>query len=254
MSLYLVEGIVLRVREFGEADKILVIYTRELGKIDVLAKGARRMKSRLAAFTQQFSYGQFSLYRGKGMFQLGQAEGKGNFFIVNGNIDRLAYASYLCELTEKFVPAEESQPEILYHLLAALERVCQRKDFRLPVLFFELKLVTVLGYGPILDRCLNCGQQSFQGGLFFSPQQGGTVCFQCNASEGGKAKPISPQGIAVLSRLQNTDWERLDVLKLSEEAAKEIKVHLSAYIDCRLERRLKTVDFINHLEKANSFK
>lgn len=254
MSLYQVEGIVLRVREFGEADKILVVYTRELGKIDVLAKGARRMKSRLSGATQQFSYADFSLYRGKGMFQLTQADGRTNFFILYNDLNRLAYATYLCELTESFVPEEESQPEVLDHLLAALKRVCQWDDYRLPVLFFELKLITVLGYQPVLDRCLNCGKQNKEESLFFSSLQGGVVCSCCNSTIDPGAKPISPQILAVMFRLQNTGWERLSVLKLMPETINELTMFLSAYISCRLEKKLKSINFIKDLKKSGSFK
>jgi len=249
MSLHQVEGIILRVREFGESDKILVIYTKEIGKIDAIAKGARKFKSKLAAATQQFSHGYFYLYRGKGMFLLGQAELKGSFPRLHGDLERLAYASYLCELTENFVPAEESQPEVFYHLRQALEKVNNWEEYRLAVIFFQLKLVSALGYKPVVDHCLNCGKERFSGQLFFNPLQGGVICEECNKTVRGKSRPLSLNCSAVLSHLQNTDWERLTVLKVSTETKEELLAHLASYINVRLEKRLKSVEFIKKLKK-----
>ncbi|EHZ3605219.1 DNA repair protein RecO, partial [Listeria monocytogenes] len=109
------EGIVIRQTSYRESDKIVRMYTREFGKIGVVARGAKKTKSRLAAVTQLFTNGYFTFFGGNGLGTLQQGEVIETFSSIQQDIFMTAYATYVCELLDK--ATEERQPNpYLYEL------------------------------------------------------------------------------------------------------------------------------------------
>src|SRR5690554_1929461 len=112
MNLYRTDGIVLRTRPLGEADKILTLLTRDRGKIEVVARGARRPRNRLAAAAQPFSYLKVLIFAGKGLDQLSQAEIIKSFGPIRENLVKMAYASFWSEFLDLLLPLEEENSEL----------------------------------------------------------------------------------------------------------------------------------------------
>src|SRR5690606_23389079 len=114
------EGIVLRTQDYGESNKIVTIYTREWGKVGVMAQGAKKPNSRLSAVTQPFTYGYFLLRKGRSLQTLQQGEIIDSMREIKGDIFLTAYASYICELTDKGVEEKKPNPylfELFYQIL-----------------------------------------------------------------------------------------------------------------------------------------
>ena len=114
------EGIVLRTTDYGETNKIVTLYTREWGKIGVMARGAKKPKSRLSAITQPFTYGFFLLQNGRGLGNLQQGEMITPLRSIKEDIFLTAYASYVVELTDKSTDEKKTNPylfELLYQTL-----------------------------------------------------------------------------------------------------------------------------------------
>ena len=112
MGLYHCEGIVLRTRLFGEADRIVTLLTKEKGKIEAVARGVRRPRNRLVGVTQQFSYLRGLIFTGKDLDQLSQAELIKSFAPLRDDLLKMAYATWWAELLDTFLPVAEVNTEI----------------------------------------------------------------------------------------------------------------------------------------------
>jgi DNA repair protein RecO (recombination protein O) len=120
-KIYSVEALVLRARDYGEADKILTLYTKEQGKVSAIAKGARKPKSRLRGGVQLFSHSRIVLYRGPSLDTVTLAETVQAFAPLREDLTFLSYASYLVELLDCAVPEREPHEGIFHLAINCLE-------------------------------------------------------------------------------------------------------------------------------------
>jgi len=104
------EGIVIRTTDYGETNKIITIFTREWGKIGVMARGAKKPNSRLSSVTQLFTHGYFLVQRGSGLGSLQQGEIATSLRSIGEDIFLTAYASYIVELTDKCTDEKKTKP------------------------------------------------------------------------------------------------------------------------------------------------
>ncbi|MDI6871829.1 MAG: DNA repair protein RecO [Bacillota bacterium] len=244
MSLYSAEALVLRARPLGEADVVVTLLTREEGKVEAVARGARRGRSRLLAATQPFTESRVMIWRGRNMDSLSQAEVVHSFRGLQQELTRLACASYTAELLDHFLGEREPHPA-LYELWRETLHYLSRAEGRTPLLkgvhVFELRLMRILGYEPEISRCAACGGE-LGATLRFSLGLGGALCPQCFSRDPG-ASPVSAGTLALLQRLADTAWDRLHVVELGPWAP-EVQRLLWAFIAFRREGTLKTREFM----------
>lgn len=247
MPLYNAEALVLRVRDFDEADKIVTLLTRDDGKVAAVARGARRPRSRYAAATQLFTHCEAALFSGKRMETLSQIEIKESFRLLREDLTRMAYATYLCELVDEVVPEKQKMPSVFLLLLATLHLLATSEVHPEPVSrSFELKLMSLLGYRPVLTECAGCGGSLDEpgAGLRFSPAAGGVLCGRCPGEE-GPAIRISRGTVETMRHLLDGDLRRAHVLRMSAETARELARALELYVAARVEKKLRSLDFLN---------
>jgi len=252
VALYNVDGIVIRVRNFQEADKIVVLLTREEGKVEAVARGARRPRNRLAAATQLFSHVRAQLFSGRSLDTLSQAEIVESFRQLREDLVRMAYATYACELADALLPERQRQEAPFLLLLTSLHLWSEPDRDPEPLLrAYELKLLSMLGFRPSLAACVGCGSEAVQqgGGVRFAPVLGGVLCPQC-PDEGEGAMRLSLGALESMKRLLDGDIRRAHMVRLSGELAAEIDRALSAYILARTERRLKSKEFLDALRSS----
>lgn len=249
MALYNADGIVIRVRNFAEADKILVLLTREEGKVQVVAMGARRPRNRFSAATQIFTQVRAQLFSGRSLDTLSQVEIVESFRNLREDLVRMAYATYACELMDALLPDRQRQEAPFLLLLTSLHLFNEPTMAPEPILrAFELKLLSMLGFRPNLGACVNCGTEAIQrnDAVRFSPALGGALCPTCSA-EGEGAIRLSLGALESMKRLLDGDIRRAHVIRLTGDLAEEIDRALSAYILLRTERRLKSKEFLDTL-------
>src|SRR3989442_3918107 len=179
MPVYKANAIVLRRSDLGETDRILRLLTRERGKVDAVAKGARRGTSRLSGATELFTLSRMLLAEGKTLDIVSQCEIRESFPGLRNDLGLLARATYLCELVDRFAVEGEPNPDIFDLLLSGLY-LLQRplKDRDVIVHSFELHLLAERGYRTELDLCVRCGGKIAGGRTAFSPSLGGLLCAQ----------------------------------------------------------------------------
>lgn len=238
------EGIVIRVRNLGEADRIVTVYTREKGKLQAVARGARRIRNRLLSPTQAFTLGRYLIFPSKSLHNLSQAEiihsGQG----LRDDLEKFAYASYVAELLDALTPEEDPAPEV-FALLAGTLSLGERGRFALAVRAFELKLMAALGFQPELYHCLVC-REELKTNVHFTPQ-GGTLCAKC-APEVPDSMGISNGTWELLKRLLEWELSKLTVLQPAANHSEELRRVMRKYLDFRLEYPLKSLDFLETLE------
>ena len=152
------KGIVLRATATKEADYILNILTDSLGRIAVVARGARRKGSRIAAGSELLAFSELVLYQRGNWYYLDEASTISLFDGIRQDIELLSLASYFAEMTECVTAEDEPVPEILSLLLNSLYALdTLQKPQSIVKAAFELKLLALSGYEPLLDGCAVCG-------------------------------------------------------------------------------------------------
>lgn len=247
MAVYNVDGIVIRTRDFDEADKVAVILTRAEGKIQAVAKGARRPRNRFAAAMQLFTHLQAQLYRGRSLDTLSQTEIVESFRHLREDLVRMAYATYACEVMDAMVPERQRFESPYLLLLTSLHLFNELDMAPEPILrAYELKLLSMLGFRPSLEACVSCGAKAIANGgpVRFSPAQGGVLCPTC-AAEGEAVLRISRGTLETMKHLLDGDIRRAHVVRLAGEMADEMDRVMTAYIVMRTEKKLKSKEFLD---------
>lgn len=155
---YRTEAIVLRRKDFGEADRILTLYTPARGKVRAIAKGIRKPRSRKAGHLELFTRSQLLLATGRDLDIVTQAEMVDAYRPLREELLRGAYAGYLVELLDRFTPDAEENDELYSLLREGLTWASTAPDLALAARYYELQLLGLAGYQPQLQRCLEIGR------------------------------------------------------------------------------------------------
>lgn len=240
------EGIVIRTTDYSETNKIVTLFTREWGKVGVMARGAKKPSSRLSSVTQLFTYGYFLVQTGSGLGSLQQGEMISSMKSIGGDIFLTAYASYIVELTDKCTDEKKPNPfhfELLYQTLNYLN---EGYDPDILMNIYEMKMLNVLGLYPILNQCSVCG--STDGNFSFSLREGGFLCHRCLDRDPYHFK-ISQATVKLLRLFYYIDLSRLGNISVKEETKAELKKIISAYYDEYSGLYLKTKKFLNSMDQ-----
>jgi DNA repair protein RecO (recombination protein O) len=243
---YRTEAIVLKGYDYGEADRILTLYTPEQGKLRAIAKGVRRIKSRKAGHLDLFTRATLLIARGRQLDVVTQAETRESFQGMRNDLWRSAHAHYVAELVDSF-GAEQLKNAALYDLtVTTMRRLATSPRLDLVVRLFEMHLLAMTGYQPQLHRCLKCDSAIEPQINHFSSRMGGILCPDC-ASADVAATAISVNALKVMRNLQTNESAVLQLTDVSEAVYRELEKRLQEYIVYRLEGRPRSVSFLDRL-------
>jgi DNA repair protein RecO (recombination protein O) len=194
MAVYRSKGIVLRSIRYGEADRILDLYTLDAGLVSAIAKGIRRTKSRFGARLEPLSCVDFMAYHGRSLDTVTQAEVLRSFRGVREDLARFEAAASMVRSVRALSGGDEADRRVfnlLYNGLDALEE--RDSGFKAVEAAFGLKLSIIAGYAPQLDACLGCEADPGQLAepLYFAPNLGGVLCSDCR-SQAADPFPLPP--------------------------------------------------------------
>lgn len=245
MALYKAQGIVLRTRNLGEADKIATLFTHERGKVDAVARGVRRPRSQFVGVTQAFTHGRFLLYEGKSdLDTLRQGEIIGSFAPLRENLQLMAYASYAGELVDRTTELKDPHPDVFAALLAVQELLAAAGNAELAMRWFELQLLERLGFRPHLESCVQCGAAG--GPWVFSVRWGGLLCFRCGSGDPDGWR-MDGETLEVMRFLATAPASRLGVVKPTARAMDALDRMLPAFCALRIGRPLHSYQFLQSL-------
>ena len=241
-----VKGIVLRSVDTKESDKILTVLTAGLGKIPVVAKGARSRRSKVTAATQLLAYGEFTLSESHGWQYVTEASTIELFDGVRQDVVLLSLASYFAELTEHVAYEEGEAGDILSLLLNALYALgTLQKPPELVRAAFEMKLMSLIGFEPMVEQCAFCGEP-YPTRPVLDLEGGVLRCHSCGVGK-GRSVELTPGALAALRHVLYGDPKRLYSFTLERADQRRFNAAGEAYVKSVVERDFRTLDFYKSL-------
>lgn len=240
----IVEGIVLRETDTKEADKILTVLTKSEGKISVIARGARRKNSRIAAASQLLVYSEMTLYEKGNWSILDEASTIELFRGVRQDIELLALGSYFAEMAELLAQEDIPAQDMLSLLLNALYALgTLKKEPALVKAAFEFRLLAMSGFEPLLDGCAVCGREEPEEPLL-DIVQGLLRCKACGLKEAkGLSMPLCQASLDAMRHVLYCDAKKLYGFRIPDDALKRMADAAEAFSAAQLERGFRTLDF-----------
>jgi DNA repair protein RecO (recombination protein O) len=248
--LYKSEALVIKRMNLGEADRILTIFTPNFGKLRVVAKGVRKVTSRLAGHVELFTRSQMLLAKGRNLDIVTQSETLDAYRPLHEDLSRIAHASYAAELLDKLTPdALENYPS--YKItVETFQLLCTDPDPDRVLRWYEIQLLGYLGYAPELSRCVECHNELTPVVNTFSPALGGVVCAQCKRI--GVGRELSVNALKVLRLMQRNAYSNVGRVRLGAALNAELQGIMQAYVTHILEADLRSVQFIRTTSPAPS--
>jgi len=264
---YSSEAIILKRSDLGEADRIITLFTPYKGKFHAVAKGARRPVSKLAGHLDLLNRSQLQLALGRNLDIVTQAEVRENFLRLRSELWHMTCGFYLAELVDRFV--EERVPHAdIYGLLlqtlryleadagALLEQRPRHNETAellsngrtsLLLRYFELHLLTAVGYAPSLQNCVSCASELLPRENGFRASLGGVLCPQCSHLW---ERRLSLNALKVLRYIQKNPWQEAARVRLNRPLSAELEAVLHSLLRFHLERDLKSWSFLDMLGQA----
>lgn len=141
-----VDAIILKRRNVGEADRILTVFSRQLGKMSVKAVGVRKIASKRASHIELLNVARLGVYKGQGMHVLTEAVSVESFGAIKEDLSKVGFAYHICELVDGLCPELQENEAIFTLLLEMLTKLSQQEDIMPIIHEFEIELLTLLGY------------------------------------------------------------------------------------------------------------
>lgn len=244
--LYRVEGIVIRSFDYGEGNKIITILTREYGKMSVMVRGAKKVKSRHSAITQLFTYGEFVFFKSGSMGNLSNGEIIKPYQTLRENIHKAAYGAYLSELTERILGEQDRPAWVFDQLLAALDALDVDKDVQIVTHIYEMRMLSYAGYAPDLSQCISCG--TVNGDMALSSSMGGLLCPRCRHLDLSSI-PLSENVLKLLQLFMRMDIGRLGKIEVSDATRNMLKRSVRQLYDTHVDIKWKSRNFLDQMDK-----
>ncbi len=243
-----VEGVILRHSDFGEADRLLTIFTREAGKLRAIAKGVRKARSRKAGHVEPFTRTSLQLARGRDLFILTQAEAVDGFATLREDLVLLGYASYIIELLDRSTTDEVENRSLYNLLIRTLSRLNRGDDPNLVTRYYELRLLDYVGFRPQLLRCAQCDAGIKPEDQYFSAFHGGVICPKCGQRD-PEARPISMQALKFFRHFQRSSYQEAARANISPPVYAEMEILMQYYLTYSLERGLNSPSFLRRVRR-----
>lgn len=224
-------AIILNRRDYREADRLVSVYTPAYGRLTLLARGARKLGSKLAPHLEPISVSSLLVVKGKGFDYVGAALMTKPLLGVKQDLNKLYFAGQALRRFNLLVKEGERDPELFVWLekwLLSLDSASDgttlnKEDGRFRLALFSWRLFALLGYGPQLQVCVACGQNLPSGKNNFALDKGGLICATCSAQavknlSHGSLVPLSDNCIKLLRLVEVGQWKNV---KFSPRLLKE---------------------------------
>ena len=251
-----VEAVVLRHVDYGEADRILTLFTRQLGKTRAIVKGARKVTSRKAGHLEPFTYVKLQLSKGRDFPLVTQAETIDAYLPLREDLVLTSQAAYVLELVDRFTYDEGSDSTAIFRLLTeTLSRLAKKAEPWLATRYYEMRLLDHLGFRPKLFACAVCGNEIQPQDQFFSFEAGGVVCpdpgkhEELRRTERLQLQPITLEALKYLRHFQRSSYAEAGRARPAAEIQQETETLMQGFFTYLLERELKTPGFLQQIRR-----
>lgn len=231
------KGIIIAEKIMSDFDKVLTILTPNMGKIECVAKGARRPKSLLLAGTQFLCFGEYLLYKGSDAYSMNSCETIEIFYDIRIDLEKLKCATYLTKIINDVTTENQNNYKILQLFLNTLYVLANtEKDLEFIQSIFRLRLLSIIGYKPIIDECQSC--KCKENLNYFSIKDNGFKCKACSKQESG-AIEITETTRDAIRYIILADAKKIFSFNVPEEAIRELSIVSKLYLTEKLEKEYK---------------
>jgi DNA repair protein RecO (recombination protein O) len=230
---YKTQALILKKEDRQEADQLFTVYTKDYGKLEILGKAIRKIKSKLRAGADLFYLSDIEFIQGKTYKTLTDAILIEKFPQIRGELIKLTIANKIAETLDNLTAAEEKD-ERIWSLILKTFRILEdnqllTKNFQLIFPYFFWKLLIFLGYKPELYHCSVCQEKLIPDLLLFNPQEGGIVCYNC-LKKTKTGEKITPETIKILRFIMAEGWQEISRLKILDKDLKSLKEISDSYL------------------------
>lgn len=250
MPLQRTEAIILKSLNHGETSKILTVYTRARGKIALMAKGARNIKSRFGGTLEPLNHVTILYYekQSRDIQLLSQADILAAFSNIKKDLERTAYALATCELINQLEVGQEPNP-LLFRLLSSTLQNMDAPTSRAVNIFraFQIHIFDIMGFRPHFEVCVGC-QRRLEGTVRFDLGEGGLVCDAC-LRPNAASLVLSQEAVHALRHLQKVHLSKLGDILPSPAAQNQVDSFLRTYLHHHVEgvKELKALQFLRQI-------
>ena len=243
MKTYKIEGVILRTSDFGDANRVVTIYTRNFGKIEVNAYGCRRAKNPLSGALQMFNHISAEINQGAKVDSIKEADVIKFYGNLTADVEKIAYASLFFEIVNRMTLPKF--PEVgVYDLILKTLPALDERNARIAALIGICKFMEFSGMQLNFFHCVHCGEK-IETDAAFSFVDGGAVCMNCVDAAGGVfSYPANLR--KTFYKILNFDWQQhLNFSRQEIISAEEIILN---YVQSIIGKELNAVKFIRQLE------
>ncbi len=257
MQLHNTAAIVLRNSKIGDADRVVTFFTLAEGKISAVAKGAGKPRSKFGGSLQPLTLVQL-IFLSKENTPLGRVSSVDilhSFQELRENWEKTTAALYAVELVERFSGEGEKNPALFTLFSTLLHHLEVADSARLGTLLriFEIRLLSVAGYAPLLDRCVRCNRSVEAAKSYsFSPARGGWFCHLCQANVRQKFS-ITAGSLRFLQKAMTMDLQKIDRLGIPVSLFSEIRDLLHRMIILHAGSELKSYRFLQEASPGQAY-
>ncbi|MBQ7794308.1 MAG: DNA repair protein RecO [Clostridia bacterium] len=240
-------GLIIRSTDYGEANRILTVFTEDLGIVSANVYGAKSLKKGLGAASGIFVFGDIMLKDTNGRLRIEEIRVREGFFPLCEDIVKLSLASYFADLAHTAVGDGNRDESVLRLLLNTLYAICYNGvDLELARTVFEFRLAAVGGYLPECEHCVACNTDDFGGELYFDIARGGILCGKCRRADSFK---ISEAARRALYYILHAEDKKIFSFNASSEVCTLLGAVSERYISEHLERSFKTLEYYKKMLK-----
>jgi DNA repair protein RecO (recombination protein O) len=242
-------AVVLRAVDYGESDRVVLLLTRERGKLSAFARGARASRRRFGGALEPFTLVAAELRErpGSELHGLDALSVERAFGGIRGDLARIACAGYAAELSRELVRDHEPHEDLFDLLVAYLSDLDAAPARPAGLRAFELGALRAAGFMPRLDACARCGAAIAGAPIPFDAEDGGALCAGCAPAAGPRAVPLSAETAGALRRLQEGGLAAAASEPLAPPAGREAREALTRFVEHVLGRRLKSRAFLDEM-------
>jgi len=241
------EALVIKEMNVGESDRLVTLFTRDLGIIKAFASGAKNIKSKKGAATSLLTYSSFTILDKKGTYRIYEATPIAQFFSLGSDIETLTLSQYFCELAYEFGEEGKPSPELLRLILNSLHFLTKEK--RYPPLIkaiTELRCAVISGYSPDLVACQSCGEFE-KDIMYFNTDEGYLVCKDCK--ENCQGMPITLTELSAMRHIVYSEFAKLYSFEIPNENADRLSKVTQKYITVQTDYKFSALEFYDSIKE-----
>jgi DNA repair protein RecO (recombination protein O) len=239
---YRTPGFILKKEALGETDQLFTIFTKDFGKLEILGKATRKIKSKLKGGLELFYLSEIEFIQGKAHKTLTDAVLIENFPNLRKDLERLPIAYRVSEVLDNLIRGQEPDEKIWNLLNEIFNKLNNLKivNCKLKIIYYYFlwNLLSILGYQPEVYNCSLCPKKLTPGELYWSPKEGGVFCQSCFRKIGvssGSGEKIESEIIKILRIILEKNWQTLSKLKIEPNYLKSLNSIAESYLSHVLE-------------------